>query len=648
MITKNIVRALVCFTLLFTTCLQAAPSLKDYGGLPDISRVSISPDGQRVAFYRIINDRKLVQVVSLADNKSIAKVDVSSIVPQDVYFLNNNQLLIRVAELKRVSGFLGKFDVSSAFLFDLPSKKIRQLLTPGDKILAGQQGLGDVVGITADKKYLLMPAYSDVDFQFPTPKYQLYKVGLNSKILKMADIGDYNIRDFFVDAEGEPLVRIEFDEKTDEYNVYTRHKNNWDKIFSEKTPIRYKAFQGLSEDFKNLIFIETDQDSQRESVFSMSLADGKITGPLYLKPNSDVQGLIVDIQRVVRGVEYSGFTPSYYFFNSELNARFQAIAENFPEHSVYLESYSPDWKHLVVNVSGSLIADDYYLASAGKEIAFLASGRPAISETDINPIGKVTFTARDGLKIPTLITIPRSKIDSMKNLPAVIYPHGGPASYDRIGFDFIAQALSAQGYMVIQPQFRGSTGFGQAHYTAGLGEWGKKMQDDLSDAVSFFANKGFIDPQRVCIVGGSYGGYAALAGGAFTPDLYKCVVSINGIGDLNDMLSWDKGRNGSTSEVAAYMELQFGKNDQGKKGMHDVSPLYFADHFKAPVLLIHSENDKRVPIRQSKDMLAALHKAKKEATFIELKGDNHHLREGDTRIEAVEETIKFVNHYLKP
>jgi Dipeptidyl aminopeptidases/acylaminoacyl-peptidases len=123
-------------------------------------------------------------------------------------------------------------------------------------------------------------------------------------------------------------------------------------------------------------------------------------------------------------------------------------------------------------------------------------------------------------------------------------PHGGPAAQDVIGFDYMAQALASRGYLVVQPQFRGSTGFGQEHYKAGWGQWGKAMQDDLTDGVNFFVKKGYADPARVCIVGASYGGYAALAGAAFTPDLYQCAVSIAGVSHLPKMLKADKSRYG--------------------------------------------------------------------------------------------------------
>ena len=238
----------------------------------------------------------------------------------------------------------------------------------------------------------------------------------------------------------------------------------------------------------------------------------------------------------------------------------------------------------------------------------------------------------------------------MKNLPAVVYPHGGPRGYDRISFDSFAQALASAGYMVIQPQFRGSSGFGAKHMTAGSGEWGRKMQDDITDTVKALSEKGLIDPQKVCIVGMSYGGYAALAGGAFTPDLYKCVVSINGVANLVDMYQHEKFEHGQHHEVVTYLEMQFAANAGGevdKALMKARSPDSHAANFVAPVLLIHGENDKVVPFKQSESMRAALHKHKKQVELIELKGDNHNLVNNETSIAALRATVDFVNAHLK-
>ena len=154
--------------------------------------------------------------------------------------------------------------------------------------------------------------------------------------------------------------------------------------------------------------------------------------------------------------------------------------------------------------------------------------------------------------IPMILTLPKLTGGGIKNLPAVVLPHGGPESQDQVGFDYMAQALASRGFLVIQPQFRGSTGFGQEHLEAGWGQWGKGMQNDLTDVVGTLSQQGIIDSNRVCIVGASYGGYAALAGAAFTPDLYKCAVSIAGVSHLPKMLADDKSRYGRQSSVLDY------------------------------------------------------------------------------------------------
>jgi dipeptidyl aminopeptidase/acylaminoacyl peptidase len=228
----------------------------------------------------------------------------------------------------------------------------------------------------------------------------------------------------------------------------------------------------------------------------------------------------------------------------------------------------------------------------------------------------------------------------------VILPHGGPESYDRIGFDWLAQAIASHGFLVIQPQFRGSKGFGLEHTRAGHGEWGKKMQDDLSDSVAYLANKGIIDADKVCIVGASYGGYAALAGGAFTPELYKCVVSVNGVSDLNKMLSSSDYYNSRGHWVVSYWEKQLANGETDKKALAAVSPLNFADNFTAPTLLIHGENDHVVRIQQSETMHSKLKSSNKDVKFITIKDENHHLATHAGRTQALNEIMSFLDTHI--
>ncbi len=636
---------------------HAKPTLKDYGSLPEIQLIAISPSSDLVAFRKVTAESDRVSVISISSHNQLATIDVKAIQPGALFFLNEEQLVLIASEYKKLEGIIDSFNVSTAFLYNLNDKSIRQLLIPGEEPVArGQMGLGRLIGISPDGKYAYMPAYSfatalgpDVSLKFDNADYSLLKVNLKEKKApSIVTKGSRSAYDFFVDDNGNVLAQLSYDQKTNIHRVRARKNNEWVDIFKEKIDIPEKSFVGVTPDFKSLVVLDTNEKTGRVAYYTMSLADGKLSEPLFGRDDADIEGAIKSFQRVVYGVRYSGFSPSYQFFDPKLNERMKNIATQFPEQSVYLVDFSEDWKNIVVHVEGSNSPSEYYLFSEGKKPQFLTSSRPQIKPEDLHPIGKVTFTASDGLKIPTLLTIPKDKVSAMKNLPTIIMPHGGPESHDTIGFDYEAQAFADSGYLVIQPQFRGSDGFGLKHIQAGYGEWGKKMQDDITDAVNFAVKKGITDPNRVCIVGSSYGGYAALAGGAFSPDLYKCVVAIAGVSELKSFLSWSKMQRGSKSSAVSYWKRQFANGTIDNAALEAVSPVNFAQNFKAPVLLIHGTRDQTVPIEQSERMNSALKSAKKPVTFIELDKENHYLQESETRLKTLEESITFVNKHIGP
>lgn len=634
----------------------AAPTLKDYGSLPSVSMVAISPDGDTVAFRRVRDGKDILNVVSLSEKKALSGIDLSEIQPKAISFLNNHNIFLQASTFGRVSGFRGKFETSTGFSFDLKTNKVRQLLIPGeDAIYPGQTGLGQIVGFTKNRDYVLMPAFvgtTDLVLGKPLdPNYALVKVQVNKKGRpKRLAAGSLYSTDFFVDRDGELVAEERYDHTRNQHSIWSIKDGKLQEIFTETTEIRSKSWVGLTPDARSLVFLDTNEETGRSDYYQLNLDNGNITGGNHGRADADIEFVVVDSNRTVHGIGYSGFTPSYKFFDPALDSRVKSIIAQFPEQSVWIVDQSPDWKHIVVYVTGSNYAGDYYLASENASPMLLTRSRPEIENEDIHPIGKTTIAAQDGLPIPTLLTIPRQSLANMKKLPAVIMPHGGPRAYDQIGFDYFAQALAAQGYLVVQPQFRGSNGFGEKHAIAGNGEWGGKMQDDISDTVNALSKTGMIDPSRVCILGMSYGGYAALAGGAFTPDLYRCVVSINGVTDLDGLYQYDKFEHGHNHDIVTFMEIQFAANESGKVDrdlMRSRSPESHADKFSAPVLLIHAENDKVVPFKQSAAMNRALKRKKKQVELIELKGDSHHLENNETRLIALERSIEFINSHLK-
>lgn len=652
---ESMLKKTIVVLLLLATAYDAVsdPRIERYGVLPQIQKMSVSPNGEKVAFRMVGLEQDLISIVAINPLKRLASIDVSSVNPKDVSFIDDNNLLMNLLAKITVPGFRGEFEVSTAVTFDIQEKKYSQLLVPGkDNIYAGQRQLDKIVGISPDGKWVYMPAFSGeptyVHGRQLDPPMSLFKVKIDGTGRPLVHKNDKGlVRDYFVASNGSVLAKEVFDEQEKIHSVSAFKGNKSVEIYSQNTPYPTKDFIGVSQDEKHIYMVDTNQETDREAIYTVELQGGKIAGPLYEKEGADIVRPISDLQRKVLGIQYSGFYPSYTFFDQELDRRVQNILAQFPMHSVWITDVSPDNKHLLVLVEGSQSSGDYFLFSKGKEPAFISGLRPNIPSDEIHPIGSLTFKARDGLAIPTVITIPRNKVDNLKNLPAVILPHGGPASFDSIGFDYKAQALAEQGYLVLQPQFRGSRGFGEKHEAAGYGEWGRKSLDDLTDAVEYFSKKGMIDLEHVCIVGSSYGGYAALAGGAFTPDLYKCVVSINGLGNLSDMLDRTGQERGQSSSSLAFWQAQilgFGETD--KDIANQRSPELSASTFKAPVLLIYSEKDEVVHPRQSVTMYRALKNAGKQVEKIELEDEDHNLSHGSTRIEALKAMVEFVNKHI--
>jgi dipeptidyl aminopeptidase/acylaminoacyl peptidase len=624
-----------------------APSIRDYGSLPTVSMMSVSPSGKLAAFRRVSDGRDLVLVVSLNENKVLTGVDVASIKPRDLYFIDEDQLILVASKVRKISGFKGIHDISTAYLMDVVTGNIRQLLTPGDVIYAGQLGLGHIVGISVDGDFAYMPAYVAKSATDQSPDKSLMRVSLRSKRSpSVYEKGSSDTVDYFVDAESNALVKEIYNNRTNVHRILVRKDREWGEIFREQVEVPEISIVGLTPDRKSLVVLIEPKDIGRVSYFTMSLVDGVLSKPIFGREDADVASVLTDIQRVVYGVRYTGFRPDYSFFDKSIDQRMADISGWFPGHSVWLVSWSPDWKHLAVYVEGQEIAGDYYLFSENQRPRFLTNSRPQIQVENIHPVAELKYKARDGLTIPTLLTIPRNRLESLQKLPAVMLPHGGPEAHDVIGFDWLPQALASRGYLVIQPQFRGSDGFGTQHKLAGRGEWGKKMQDDLTDGVDYLVKEGIVDPQRVCIAGVSYGGYAALAGGAFTPDYYKCVISIAGVSDLRRMIRDDKSEHGKDHWVISYWERVIAKGETDNKFLDDISPVNFAQNFKAPVLLIHGTHDKVVPVEQSRLMQKQLQRAKEEVEFVVLKREDHYLSDSETRVATLDAVVKFVDKHI--
>jgi dipeptidyl aminopeptidase/acylaminoacyl peptidase len=331
------------------------------------------------------------------------------------------------------------------------------------------------------------------------------------------------------------------------------------------------------------------------------------------------------------------------WLDPQLKAVEAMLAHAFKGKTVTIEGWSSDRSRVVVKVdAGDAPPVWYFYDGARKEVSPIQEAYPALKGVAFGPKSFFTYKAADGLEIPAYVTLPPGGPAMGGKLPLILLPHGGPAAHDGPGFDDLAQFLASRGYAVLQPEFRGSTGFGDALFKAGHLQWGAKMQSDLTDGVKALADKGVIDPSRVCIVGWSYGGYAALAGAALTPNAYKCAVSINGVSDLLTLTGNEVSNFGFGSDASYDIKQEIGDPASDGGRMDAVSPARHADRIAVPILLVGGLDDTTVPYKQTDEMYQALQHAGADVKLVTFKGDDHYLHNPADRVAMLQAVEDFL------
>lgn len=284
----------------------------------------------------------------------------------------------------------------------------------------------------------------------------------------------------------------------------------------------------------------------------------------------------------------------------------------------------------------------YYFDSAKKSLVLVGKARASVDRTAMRRMEVMSYQAADGLSIPAYLTRPEKTAIPP---PMIVLIHGGPLARDRWEWDRDVQLLANRGYLVFQPQFRGSSGFGRKFAEAGFGEWGKAMQDDITDGVRHLVSQGIADPKRICIVGASYGGYAALWGLVKTPDLYRCGISFAGVTDIGNLfsdwtdLSFDKASR-------QLMKRHIGDQDLNPQRFDPVSPLKHAARIQAPVLLMHGREDERVPVAHGRRMRDALQANNKQVAWVLFNEEGHGLHYQDSQIAYYNAMFDFLGKHL--
>lgn len=632
---------------------EAKPPLAAFGAQPTIRAMQLSHDGARIAYIQSDKSGEFLMLLELASGKRTKLIDASNIKARGMRFVGEDYLLLYGSKSLRPESGPDRAEMSGAFSVNLRTAKAQQLMPP-DEINLTQSGIGEILAVTPDGKSIVSNAFVVSVARGPLDisvdiSFDLVKINLETGQTVGGGVkGANGTNGWFATPNGQPLARIDQSYLSGKTQIISYAPKSH-AIYSTYDRLAEMSLVGLKAGDKSIYIVQRAPGEQFASLYEMALEDGKITGPVIKGEGGDIEEVYADQNSHVLGVSLSGFVPRYRFFDDKLSADIGVVQKSFPGEVARLTSWTTDWSKLVFLVEGGRFPSRYVMVDRSKgQMSVLAQMRPQIAEADVGPVSMISYSARDKQRIPALVTFPAGVAEAdRKNLPLIVLPHGGPESYDRVEFDWLAQYFANEGYMVLQPQFRGSDGFGLDFRDAGHKQWGRRMQDDITDGLKAMVAQGWADPNRVCIVGWSYGGYASLAGGAQTPELYKCVVAIAGVSNLPEMLFWEKDNSGNKGSSFLYWKSRIGDPDSDSEQIKAVSPALHADKFTAPVLLVHGQTDSTVPPEQSDMMNTALQKAGKQVKLVKIPGDDHSLVFSESRIAALTAIGEFLKANLK-
>ncbi len=618
---------------------------------PKISRSALSADGKTFAFIFSEGDKQTVFSLGVAPgSKPVALIRLSD--PETrlawLEWANAERLLISAQARNPVSvGVRSRMRL--LYGIDRDGKNFSWLGKNWSRY-----GPDQLPVFYQDQILHWTPAEPDsvlIEYQSPYESSpDVMRMNVNSGRVTMVQARVNNIQSWHADAQGN--VRVgEATTANNLYRLYARIVPQ-DKlavvidhaIFGDGGP----TFAGFHEN-PNKLYVRAKQDG-RSAIFEFDIPTKKVGALVFAHGQVDIDGLQRDAgmeQRVV-GARYTVDRPVIQFFDPlarEQNRELDVALKNQIGSEVFHEvvSKSADGKQQILEVSSDIQPPIYYYYDRAKGyLVRTVESRPGLGPKNLAPMTRITYQTRDGLSISGYLTLPRDV--PSENLPVVVNVHGGPWSRDLIQWDPEVQVLATRGFAVLQLNFRGSTGFGESLLEAGYRQWGQKIQDDITDGVKWLIANGTANPDRIGIMGGSYGGYATLVGLTKTPELYRAGAAYASVTDIEFLLSDDKWYDWGYK----WHETMVGGERGDRDRLREVSPLRHVENMRSPLLLGHGEDDQRVHVRQSRRMAKAARDAGKDVEYLEFPNEIHGFLLEANRVKWYEALVAFFEKNLAP
>jgi dipeptidyl aminopeptidase/acylaminoacyl peptidase len=611
---------------------------ESFAAPPFIEEPELSPNGKWIAARLSVGGSQLLAMQSLFDKSvkpTLLRTDSEKMSVDWWRWVNDDWLLVGISANESVEG--EKWRLSRVASIERSTGK---LITLGWKE-AGQNA-ADVIWVARDgSPRILLGAqngiYANTDEFWP--EVREYDVSTGKS--KIAVRRRAYVTDYYADGSGN--VRLGYGYIPDSRTSRLLYREPGKANFTELDRANLRKEEKLS--FPSLFLAEPgkaitvqDDDKGFSGVYELDLKTLLQGKKLFGVEGYDIGGLVHTASGDgIAGVSVTENTHRVHWLDPGL-AETQALFDKaVGKDRARIISWDKDRNALLVHVGGPDQAGSlyYYNRTLGGNLNRISFNDERFKMRKFASVSTITLKARDGLSMTAVLTLPKDK--PAKNLPLILLPHGGPQARDSEGWDWINQFLAWKGYAVIQPNYRGSAGFGTSFMEAGEGEWGLKMQDDLNDTVSHLAKEGIADPKRVCVLGASYGGYAAMRAAQRDGTLFRCAISYAGVSDLAKLSRYDS-RFLYAKEYKAHLKEQ--APDYGA-----VSPLRFPEQFSAPILIMHGKLDLRVPVDQSRDMAAKLKAAGKDHRYVEQPLGDHHFSRQEDRLQFLKEVEAFLAKY---
>jgi dipeptidyl aminopeptidase/acylaminoacyl peptidase len=620
-----------CFliTVFFSMAATAQQSSELFGSMPLVSDVSVSPDGSAIAAQMILDGVPTV-VTSPFGSKEIsiaAKLKDSADRIESIDWVNNNRLFISASRPAYRNGFY--FRIGTIYSVNMDGSDLKTIentaVYKNQEALRGLRSIQLLNDLMHDDQHVLVSAFDERDGGYSVFKVNVY----DSKFTKVAN-STGGRHSFISDING----NVVFSAVTEEHLMTLYYKavgtEQWVaiKTIDLTGDIDFDPL-AVSEDGKSLL-INTDFNSDFNYIAKFDLSTKSIGEKLFAVEGHDIDHSIIRNGQLVG----YGYTKDFYersFISPkqiQYNTQIKALFKN--RHS-FITSSSVDGQKVVVYSETDHNPGRYYTIDFNtKKADFWFSQYPKLEKAQLSPVQPIDVTNREGKPMRGYLTLPK---DQRKASPLIVFPHGGPHARDDMSFDPFVQFFAAQGYAVLQVNFRGSTGYGNQFHHQGYKQWGMKMQDDLMDAVAQVRKNPAIDASKSCVVGASFQ----------QPEQFNCFISISGISDLPAMLERDSRL---SEQLELYMKNAVGDYKTEADRLKTVSAIYNTDKIQRPLLLIHGVKDTRVYFKQSLDLYNALKSKNKTVEYLELENGTHYFDEEADRKKAFAAMELFLSKHL--